>query len=997
MNCGDFRYLIQRRFDVELSPADDRALLIHLETCESCQKFYHQVQQVIIAAEEMEISEEILPQNPERLLNAVLENIPNEKPGIKTTILSFFSRFGLFGNNAGVSKTEPMSSAPEPTMPRRLKDPLRTSAIENERNSEGPSSHPITDWGRPAQPAAFPTGFQKKGPEIVAPVSQPEEQIITRSLRDKFGGAGANNSMATNQPLTLAESIRQRISEMSKTGGDYQQSGSPAELSHTEPMDEWSVPHSPEWPKLAIDAPPEEWPNELAGSKAPQAWGKELPGWGGNEQQTGSPIVAPPINAVPSSALSEQTAISQADNLQMPNMPSSDMTAKSELAVNKQHGWSAEAEQLETGTWQTVQFDTTLSATNTSYMPPSVLLPNRAVIPNTVGQYAPEAISPQPASPAQAIEVPPVIRQVEEVAAVNNDDVQSFIPSGNNGPKIYPVVSRRVRSSTSLNELSADVPAELPAEQVAINPSVIEPAPLPQAQGFITPVESSPAPLPQAQGFITPVESSPAPLPQAQGFITPVESSPAPLPQAQGFITPVESSPAPLPQAQGFITPVESSPAPLQKAQGFASPALPEAPLEFIVSSEPKTVLPSLAPANTAKVEDEGQHLFKFDDGAIDKLFSNNLGVHERSVSASTQSSTSLPPAPVMPPPTATPEISSMPPSMQPVSQPAMQPASEPRPATIAPDMIAPATSTPAISSASSAQFSTSAAQAPVPGNIPQAAPATSSDNQGKANSLFAIDDNMIDRIFTDHLGVPEQVSKDAFKSPAVQAALPEIEANQEMTFVPNDYVTPTSLSENTTVPPVQAELRKELEQFGNSSSYVSGKQKVAGVGRLDNRVEPSSDPGSGRIASIGKFLLDSKDLEKIGRITASDLSEGKMRTLTLEANEELKTLLRQIDAQQGVLGTLVVGHDGLLIAHTMSQDADAETLGVEAFGVFMGTVQIVEKLGDENVRQIVSQTNQGYLIIANFGAGLLVTLTNPIMLDKLLPLMRTITQLVAA
>ncbi len=105
------------------------------------------------------------------------------------------------------------------------------------------------------------------------------------------------------------------------------------------------------------------------------------------------------------------------------------------------------------------------------------------------------------------------------------------------------------------------------------------------------------------------------------------------------------------------------------------------------------------------------------------------------------------------------------------------------------------------------------------------------------------------------------------------------------------------------------------------SPGFSSGKQKITGVGKLDNRNEGAGDLGSGRIASIGKFLLDNKDLEKIGKITASDLSDSKMRTLTVEANEELKNLLHQIDAQEGVTGTVIVGHDGLLIANTMSQE----------------------------------------------------------------------------
>src|SRR5580700_22666 len=95
MNCGDFRYLIQRRFDVELSSLDDRALLIHLETCESCQRFYHQVQQVIIAAEEMSLPEDLLPQQPELLSNKIFQNIPHYESGILALVSDFLSRLAF--------------------------------------------------------------------------------------------------------------------------------------------------------------------------------------------------------------------------------------------------------------------------------------------------------------------------------------------------------------------------------------------------------------------------------------------------------------------------------------------------------------------------------------------------------------------------------------------------------------------------------------------------------------------------------------------------------------------------------------------------------------------------------------------------------------------------------------------------------------------------------------------------------------------------------------
>src|SRR5271156_549406 len=96
MNCGRFRFLIQQRFDVEISPQDDHALLIHLETCESCQKFHHQVQQVILASEELAVPEELLPQKAEALARKIMEELPPPK---KSFFGSFFNIFSSFNKN----------------------------------------------------------------------------------------------------------------------------------------------------------------------------------------------------------------------------------------------------------------------------------------------------------------------------------------------------------------------------------------------------------------------------------------------------------------------------------------------------------------------------------------------------------------------------------------------------------------------------------------------------------------------------------------------------------------------------------------------------------------------------------------------------------------------------------------------------------------------------------------------------------------------------------
>jgi predicted regulator of Ras-like GTPase activity (Roadblock/LC7/MglB family) len=148
---------------------------------------------------------------------------------------------------------------------------------------------------------------------------------------------------------------------------------------------------------------------------------------------------------------------------------------------------------------------------------------------------------------------------------------------------------------------------------------------------------------------------------------------------------------------------------------------------------------------------------------------------------------------------------------------------------------------------------------------------------------------------------------------------------------------------------------------------------KFVGAG-LDNRPGVTGDVGLGRFYSIGKFSLE--DLEKIGNIITSDLSDTQ-RWLTREAAIELQSLLQSVASQAGVIGSVVVGNDGLLIASTLPPEMDGEQIGVWALAVFMNTQNAAMKLGHDRVYQIVAKTPRGYIVIADFGSGLLVTVTD--------------------
>jgi len=270
---------------------------------------------------------------------------------------------------------------------------------------------------------------------------------------------------------------------------------------------------------------------------------------------------------------------------------------------------------------------------------------------------------------------------------------------------------------------------------------------------------------------------------------------------------------------------------------------------------------------------------------------------------------------------------------------------------------------------------------------VPPPAPAQPAAAQPKG--LFNIDDDAMDRLFADNLGVKD-------------ADAPKVNVNQAVQSI-RDVAEATGAAP-AAMPGVPAAMpgappgpqAPQMQAPTPNAPAAPPPVRVEGMGRLASNTDSSGDTGSGKIASIGKFLLDQQDLTKIGNIAASDLSDSKMRILTLEAAQELQNLLAHIQQQPGVVGSVIVGHDGILIANSMPQDLESESIGIWALGVYLNTDTVIKKMGHKHVHQAVCRTPRGYLIIADFGGGILVTLSDGPETEKLIPLMRSITQLVS-
>lgn len=483
-----------------------------------------------------------------------------------------------------------------------------------------------------------------------------------------------------------------------------------------------------------------------------------------------------------------------------------------------------------------------------------------------------------------------------------------------------------------------------------------------------------------------------------------------------------QTAPTPVQQGAGWA---QEAPAPAQaQAPGGWNAAAPAPTPAPAPAWNQAPAAPAPAPAAHAEITDKakGGGLFNINDSDIDNIF-GGIGVKE-SVSQSVVNTGGGEAAPA------------------PAPAPAPTPAPAPAPAPggwAAPQMTP--EPTPGQSSFAPPAGFAQPAQAPAP------AAQASAANKG----LFQLDDSQVDQIFN-NIGVNEpsvpvgktgeMAQPQAFAPPPQPAAAapagwgnaaPVAQAPAPAAWPQGNAQAPAAWPQATPEPaaqswpaataaPVPAQPSgwspapaapmpvpqafavddKVMNRIFDEPQPAAGQSrdnipvpKIEGIGRLDAGSDNSQDAGSGRIASIGKFLLDQKDLDKLGKLTNTDPAEGKMRILTLEASQDLQELLGQIGKLSGVVGSVIVGHDGLLIANTMPGDMDAESVGVWALGVYMNTQHVTSKMGHDKVHQVVSRTPRGYVVIADFGGGLLVTVTDGSETDLLIPLMRTITLLV--
>jgi uncharacterized protein len=200
------------------------------------------------------------------------------------------------------------------------------------------------------------------------------------------------------------------------------------------------------------------------------------------------------------------------------------------------------------------------------------------------------------------------------------------------------------------------------------------------------------------------------------------------------------------------------------------------------------------------------------------------------------------------------------------------------------------------------------------------------------------------------HLGVDEQL-EDIFS----HLAPPEAQRTVAERVVPFANVSKTGVQQEEEdipassqegqeeVSPAEMEAEEydeeEYDEYGDESddtviNPITKNLEVREFGRLATKKLGPPDPTApvGTMKTIGKLLLDVGAIENIIKTgEAGPIGSGltNARIISAARGEGIKGLLGRIDAYEGVTGSLIVGHDGLVIASTLGPGLDKDSLGV--------------------------------------------------------------------
>jgi predicted regulator of Ras-like GTPase activity (Roadblock/LC7/MglB family) len=209
----------------------------------------------------------------------------------------------------------------------------------------------------------------------------------------------------------------------------------------------------------------------------------------------------------------------------------------------------------------------------------------------------------------------------------------------------------------------------------------------------------------------------------------------------------------------------------------------------------------------------------------------------------------------------------------------------------------------------------------------------------------------------------PEQtVEPEQEQAPQAEQAAEEVIAAAEV----QPQVTPSE---------VTAEAEKESSRASDANKKTAKELKE--FGRLSSK-QGSTDFASetaGTMKTIGKLLIEVQAVENIIKAGESGTIGSGLttaRVISAARGEGIKALLSKIDSYNGVDGSVIVGHDGLVIASTAGPGMDRDTLGVLSVACLSTSNLATKKLEIGKLRQMVLVTDSKTTVLTDVDVGIL-------------------------
>lgn len=88
--------------------------------------------------------------------------------------------------------------------------------------------------------------------------------------------------------------------------------------------------------------------------------------------------------------------------------------------------------------------------------------------------------------------------------------------------------------------------------------------------------------------------------------------------------------------------------------------------------------------------------------------------------------------------------------------------------------------------------------------------------------------------------------------------------------------------------------------------------------------------------------------------------------------------ILEELNKTTGINGSMVVGQDGIVIAADLHSEFQDEAVGALAASIVSTVKKSMERLSNEDLKQITVEADKGKFFFADVGLGILAVTTDP-------------------